>query len=75
MKIGDLVTYKQRADLQEFPCPWHRMGIIITEDGNANAVPCLPTTITRVIFEVYWYASRNVCSHLEKGLEIIDENR
>jgi len=70
VKIGDLVTYKQREDLQEFPCPWHRMGIIITADGNAKAVPCLPTA-TQVIFEVYWYASRNVCSHLEKGLEIV----
>ena len=29
MKIGDLVTYKQRADLQQFPCPWGRMGIIL----------------------------------------------
>ena len=37
MKIGDLVTYKQREDLQEFPCPWHRMGIIITEDENYDA--------------------------------------
>jgi hypothetical protein len=50
------------------------MGIIITEDGNAKAVPCLPTTTT-VIFEVYWYASGHVVSHLEKGLEIINENR
>ena len=75
MKIGDLVTYKQSPDNQVYPCPWHRMGIIITEDGNAKAVPCLPTTTTTVIFEVYWYASRNVCSHLEKGLEIINENR
>jgi hypothetical protein len=75
MKIGDLVTYKQREDLQAFPCPWHRMGIIITEDGNAKAVPCLPRTTPRVIFEVYWYDSGNVVSHLEKGLETLNENR
>jgi hypothetical protein len=70
MKIGDLVTYKQRADLQEFPCPWHRMGIIITEDGNAKAVPCLPTT-TPVIFEVYWYGSKNIVSWQEQALELV----
>ncbi len=70
MKVGDLITYKQSPDNQVYPCPWSRMGIIITENGNANAVPCLPTDSPRVIFEVYWYGSGNVVSHLEKALEI-----
>ena len=64
MKIGDLVTYKQRADLQQFPCPWRRMGIIIRM--GPGRLKDLPDE-----FEVYWYNSGNVVSHLEKGLEIV----
>ena len=70
MKIGDVVTYKQRADLAEHPTPWHRLGTIVSKNGNANAVPCLPgTDIPRVVFEVYWWGSKNTVSHEEPGLD------
>ncbi len=61
MKIGDLVTYKQREDLQQFPCPWHRMGIVL---GIA------PGSTTSVEFEVYWYSAGNIVSWAEEDLEI-----
>ena len=52
MKIGDLVTYKQRKDLQVFPCPWRRLGIIVAiEGGRLKEMP--PRC------EVYWYGSGN----------------
>jgi len=70
-KIGDVVTYKQRADLAEHPTPWHRLGTIVSENGNAKAVPLSPTDITdqTVIFEVYWWSSKNTVSYVEEGLE------
>jgi hypothetical protein len=64
MKIGDLVTYKQRADLQEFPCPWHRMGIILgIGPGRLKESP--------EEFEVYWYGSKNIVSWQEQALELV----
>ena len=66
MKIGDLVTYKQREDLQAFPCPWGRMGIIL---GIA------PGGLAELEFEVYWYGSENIVSWAEQALELVSENR
>ena len=71
MKIGDVVTYKQREDLAEHPTPIGRLGTIISENGNAKAVPLLhtPTTPPAVIFEVYWWSSKNTVSYVEEGLD------
>ncbi len=71
MKIGDVVTYKQREDLAEHPTPVSRLGTIISENGNAKAVPLLPANITdqTVIFEVYWWSSKNTVSYAEEGLD------
>ena len=63
MQVGDLVTYKQRIDLQEFPCLWHRLGIILDIDTawiNPNDYRC----------EVYWYASGDKVWWEEAELEI-----
>ena len=68
MKIGDLVTYKQRADLQQFPCPWDRMGIILRiGPGRLKE--------SDDEFEVYWYGSENIVSWQEQALELVSENR
>ena len=68
MKIGDLVTYKQRADLQQFPCPWGRMGIIVgKEPGRLKD--------KGAAFTVYWYSSENIVSWQEQALELVNENR
>ena len=68
MKIGDLVTYKQREDLQAFPCLWGRMGIIIrTGPGRFKE--------SEEEFEVYWYDSQNIVLWHEKALEVVSENR
>jgi hypothetical protein len=68
MKVGDLVTYKQRADLQVFPCPWDRMGIILgIGPGRLKDSPDE--------FEVYWYGSENIVSWQEQALELINETR
>ena len=71
MKIGDVVTYKQREDLAEHPTPIGRLGTIISENGNAKAVPLLhaPTIPPAVIFEVYWWGSKNTVSYVEEGLD------
>ncbi len=71
MKIGDIVTYKQREDLAERPTPVSRLGTIISENGNANAVPggFLPAEPNPVIFEVYWWSSKNTVSYVEEGLD------
>ena len=69
MKVGDVVTYKQRPDLAAHPTPWHRLGTIVSENGNAKAVPLLPTDNPPVIFEVYWWDSKNTVSYVEEGLE------
>ena len=64
MKVGDLVTYKQRPDLQVFPCPWSRMGLV-TNTGIVQQ-DC-GTQITR--WRVYWYDSAHECWYHEKELE------
>ena len=71
MKIGDVVTYRQREDLAEHPTPVSRLGTIVSDNGNAKAVPLLPTNITdrTVIFEVYWWSSKNTVSYVEEGLD------
>jgi len=70
-KIGDVVTYKQREDLAEHPTPVSRLGTIVSDNGNAKAVPLLPANITdqTVIFEVYWWSSKNTVSYAEEGLD------
>jgi hypothetical protein len=70
-KIGDVVTYKQREDLAEHPTPVSRLGTIVSDNGNAKAVPLLPVNITdqTVIFEVYWWSSKNTVSYAEEGLD------
>ena len=66
MKIGDLVTYKQRADLQKFPCPWHRMGIVVdTAVLRASFGEEMPPRC-----EVYWYGSENLVWWEEAQLEL-----
>ena len=68
MKIGDLVTYKQRADVQEFPCPGSRMGIILRiGPGRLKE--------SDDEFEVYWYGSENIVSWQEQALELVSEYR
>ncbi len=61
MKVGDLVTWKQREDLQEFPCPWGRLGIIV--DMDPDDYGC----------EVYWYASENKVWWSKKALELVEQ--
>ena len=68
MKIGDLVTYKQRADLQQFPCPWRRMGIIIRMGPGRLKE-------SDEEFEVYWYDSQNIVSWQGQALEVVSEYR
>ena len=63
MKIGDLVTWKQRDDLKESPCPWRRMGIIVDIDTawiDPSDYRC----------EVYWYSSENKVWWEEAELEL-----
>ena len=52
MKIGDLVTWKQREDLKEAPIPYRRLGFVgaIEEEGLKEVSPRC---------EVYWYQSGN----------------
>ena len=69
MKVGDLITYKQRPDLAAHPTPFRRLGTIVGENGNPKAVPCLPTDNSPVIFEVYWWDSENIVSYEERGLD------
>jgi hypothetical protein len=71
MKIGDIVTYKQREDLAEHPTPVSRLGTIISENGNAKAVPggWFDAEPEAVIFEVYWWHSENTVSYVEEGLD------
>ena len=54
MKVGDLVTYKQREDLQQFPCPWGRMGLIL---GKGEYSTKSGKRIRR--WKVYWFGSTN----------------
>ena len=64
MKIGDLVTYKQREDNQVYPCPWSRMGIIVgIERLGSSDVKFRPRC------EVYWYGSDNKVWWAESQLE------
>ena len=52
MKIGDLVTWKQREDLRESPPPYRRLGVIVAiEGGRLKEMP--PRC------EVHWYGSGN----------------
>ena len=67
MKIGDLVTYKQRADLQEYPCPWHRMGIIVGLDRLVS----YDTSKLAPRCEVYWCGSNNKVWWVESQLELV----
>ena len=65
MKTGDLVTYKQRPDLQQFPCPWSRMGLVTS---HAAVQQDSGKILER--WKVYWYDSRHECWYPEKDLEL-----
>ena len=65
MKPGDLVTYKQRADLQQFPCPWDRMGLIV---GKGEYSTKSGKRVKR--WKVYWFGSHNVVVWERRELEI-----
>ena len=65
MKIGDLVTYKQRADLQKFPCPWGRMGLIV---GKGEYSTKSGKRIKR--WKVYWFDSTNEVQWVAEELEV-----
>jgi len=65
MKIGDLITYTQRADLQQFPAPWARMGIII---GKGEYSTKSGKRVSR--WRIYWYDSKHDGFWDESGLEI-----
>ena len=66
MQIGDLVTYKQRADLQRFPCPWARMGLIV---GLGEYSTKSGKQIKR--WKVYWFDSTNEVQWVAEELEIV----
>ena len=62
MKVGDLVTWKQREDLKESSCPWRRLGIVVAiERGRPKDLPdrC----------EVHWYDSGNKVWWAQNELE------
>jgi hypothetical protein len=65
VKIGDLVTYRQRADLQKFPCPWRRMGLIL---GKGEYSTKSGKRIAR--WKVYWFGSQNKTVWEARELEI-----
>ncbi len=52
MKVGDLVTWKQREDLKESSCPWRRLGVVVNTEGGR-----LKELSRRC--EVHWYESGN----------------
>ena len=56
MKVGDLVTYKQREDLAEHPTPFSRLGTVVRQ---------CPIDFC---FEVYWWDSEQRAWYEEKGL-------
>jgi len=65
MKPGDMVTWKQRPDLREWPPPYRRLGLILQEshlEGERG-------------FEVLWLGSQNTTQHSEDGLELVNECR
>jgi len=65
MKPGDLVTYKQRADLQQFPCPWNRMGLIV---GKGEYSTKSGKRVKR--WKVYWFGTTNEVQWEAEELEI-----
>jgi hypothetical protein len=71
VKVGDIVTYKQRGSLGEHPTPFRRLGTIVSENGKAHLVPSWEKwrTKAQVIFEVYWWDSKNTVSYTEEGLD------
>ena len=65
MSIGDLITYTQHEDNQEFPCPWSRMGIIMGEGSYSTKSG---KRISR--WKVYWFGSQNEVSWEKSQLEL-----
>ena len=65
MKTGDLVTYRQRADLQQFPWPWDRMGLIV---GKGEYSTKSGKRVKR--WKVYWFGSTNEVQWEAGELEI-----
>ena len=64
MKIGDLVTWKQREDLRVSPCPWGRMGLIV---GLGEYSTKSGKQIKR--WKVYWFDSTNEVQWVAEELE------
>ena len=64
MKPGDLVTWKQRPDLREWPPPYRRVGIILHRDDEFGRD-----------FKILWFQSQNTTYHDEDGLEVVSEAR
>ena len=63
MKIGDLVTWKQREDLRVSPTPYRRLGIVVDIEGGR-----LKELAPRC--EVHWYESANKVWWAIEELEI-----
>jgi len=62
VKPGDLVTWKQRPDLREWPPPYRRVGIILQRDDEFGRD-----------FKILWLQSQNTTYHDEGGLEVVSE--
>lgn len=69
MKIGDIVTYKQREDLAEHPTPFHRLGTIVKSDSQRRG------DVEEVTFDVYWWGSENIVPWWKNQLELVNESR
>ena len=63
MRVGDIVTYKQREDLAEHPTPFHRLGTIV-KAGSQRRGDTEETT-----FDVYWWGAKEIIPWWESQLE------
>ena len=64
MKVGDLVTCKQREDLRESPCQWRPMRLIT---GLGEYSTKSGKQIKR--WKVYWFDSTNEVQWVAEELE------
>ena len=65
MQVGDLVTWKQRDDLRELPCPWRRLGIIV-----GLVPPAWDEFDVERRCNVHWYESGNTVNWAIDELEL-----
>ena len=71
MKVGDMVTWKQRPDLRgEGIPPYRRLGLILQHQTNPHVVGD-----PHGEFEVLWLESQNTTWQKEDRLEVINESR